>query len=241
MNLRAAGARNLQSAVAFGAVGLLALTLFAFWPTYLSKPFAPIDGYTHFHAAIGALWLLLVLTQALLIVARKRPVHRALGRVSYVAAPLFVLSSVLLAHHRFSRMDPATFNQEAYTLYLPLTAALLFAAAWSLALVYRASVRLHARFMACTALLLLDPVLGRFLAFHVVELPEFWHYQLITFSAECAVVGMLYKTLPSPSLERRVFGIFGVVYAAVLVLWFFAPRTAAWHAWATWFRALPIT
>lgn len=233
--------RTLPSALAAGSLALLLLSLVAFWPTYLSRPFASLEAYAHFHAIVGAIWLVLLLVQALFIKAHQFQLHRLAGRLSYLLAPLFALSSVVLAHSRFSRMDTATFEREAYTLFLPLAAALLFVAAFSLALVHRRSPRLHARFMACTALLLVDPVVGRFLAFYVVELPEFWHYQLITFGLECAMLAALYRTLPTRSPERRVFARFAATYAVVLVLWFFAPRTSAWVAWARWFRELPIT
>jgi hypothetical protein len=148
-----------------GTLGLLCLAGFAFWPTYLSKPFGTVDGYTHFHTALGTSWLALLSIQSLLIVRHDRGRHRVLGRISYALAPLFVLSSVLLAHHRFSHMEPSTFEREAYTLYLPLSAAALFAVAYCLAIRYRALTPVHGRLMACTALLLVDPVLGRFLAF----------------------------------------------------------------------------
>lgn len=137
-------------------------------------------------------------------------------------------------------MDPTTFLREAYTLYLPLSAAALFAAAFSLAISYRRITALHARFMACTALLLIDPVVGRFLAFYVVELPRFWHYQLITFALELAALVCLCRTL-GRSPESRPFFAFASAYAAVLLLWFVAPHTVAWLAFATWFRELPIT
>ena len=231
----------MPSVVAFGSVALLTLGLLAFWPNYLSKPFAAVDGYTHFHAAVGASWLLLLLAQSLLIRAGWRDIHRALGRLSYATAPLFVLSSLLLAHYRFSRMDPATFEKEAYTLYLPVSAVLLFACAYALAIAHRHSVRLHARFMACTGLLLLDPVLGRVLGFYVVELPELWQYQLITFGAEGAVLFALARTLPRPSRELRTFGGFAGVYATVLALWFVAPHSSTWMSFAQWFRRLSVT
>ena len=227
--------------VVSGTLALLFLAAFAFWPTYLSKPLAPVDRYTHVHAAAGLLWLLLLATQSLLISRNLRPAHRMLGRVSYALAPLFVLSSVLLAHHRFSRMDPATFEREAYTLYLPLSAAVLFAVGYALALRHRRVLPLHARFMACTALLLVDPVLGRFLAFHVVELPQFWHYQVITFGVEFAVLSALWRTLPPALPDRAAFLHFACGYAAVLLLWFVAPRMDAWLLFATWFRQAPLT
>jgi len=44
---------------------LLALALGAFWPMYLSKPFAALDRYTHAHAAVGLAWMLLLVAQPL--------------------------------------------------------------------------------------------------------------------------------------------------------------------------------
>jgi uncharacterized membrane protein len=230
-----------HSLVAFGSLGLPALALLAFWPNYLAKPLAPIDGYTHFHAATGLLWLVLLLAQALLVRARRLDLHRFLGRLSFAAAPLFVLSSLLLAHHRFSRMDAVTFEREACTLYLPLSAALLFACAWALALAHRRDIRLHARFMASTGLLLLDPVVGRVLAFHVVQRPEFWNYQLATFGVAAAVVLALARTLPPRSQPRLTFAVFAGGYVSVLAGWFFVPHSPAWNSFAQWFRGLAVT
>jgi hypothetical protein len=220
---------------------LLALTLLAFWPTYLSKPVAAVDGYTHFHAAMGALWLGLLVVQSLLMATKRRRLHRRVGQLAWALAPLFVLSAVLLAHQRFSSMDEATFGAQAYTLYLPLSAALLFGSAFTLALVHRRCMPLHARFMACTALVLVDPVVGRVLAFHVVELPQFWHYQLITFALESAVLVALARSLAAQSRQRQVFARFAAAYAFVLALWFIAAPTPAWQGFADWFRHLPLT
>ena len=217
-------------ALTYASVALATLALFAFWPTYLSKPIGNADAYTHLHVAIGTLWLTLLVTQPMLIRRRRPALHRRLGQTSW-----------LLAHHRFSRMDAATVGQEAYTLYLPLSAALLFAAAWALALIHSDRVALHARFMACTAIVFIDPVLGRVLGFHVIQLEAFWHYQLITFAVEGLLLVALLLSLAPRTRERRIFGAFAACYAAVLVLWFFAAPTAQWRDFAAWFRRLPLT
>ncbi|HBL25605.1 MAG TPA: hypothetical protein DD490_02090, partial [Acidobacteria bacterium] len=107
--------KKISSYLALGTVALVALSALAFWPLYLSKPFRAADGYTHFHAAVGTGWLALLLVQALLIRGDRRSAHQLFGRASFVLAPAFVVSSVLLAHFRFSRMDEATFAREAYT------------------------------------------------------------------------------------------------------------------------------
>ncbi len=228
-------------ALASASLLLVGLTLFAFWPTYLGKSFAGIDRYTHLHAALGALWLALVLAQASLMARRHYAIHRSVGRVAWLIAPLFVLSAVLLANFRFSHMDEPTFTEQAYTLYLPLSGAFLFGLAFVLAMANRRSTPLHARFMACTALILVDPVVGRVLGFYVVELPQFWHYQIITFGIETIVLVALVITLEPHTAQRRVFARFAGVYFAVLLLWFFVPNTAAWYAFADWFRRLPLS
>jgi hypothetical protein len=229
------------SAAALFVLGLIVLAVAGFWPTYLNQPFAKLDRYTHAHAALGAFWLLLLLGQILLIRSGRRGVHRQVGRLSYVAAPFFILSSVLLAHFRFSRMDEPTFAKEAYTLYLPLSVSLLFVCAYGLALLHRRQVRLHGSFMLCTALLLVDPVVGRVLAFHVIRLPEFWHYQLITFALEFGVLFALLRGLPRHSPDRSQFAPFAALFVLVQLLWFVAPRTVAWTSIADWFRRLPLT
>jgi uncharacterized membrane protein YozB (DUF420 family) len=224
-----------------GTLLVAVLAVLAFWPNYLSRPFGSLDAYTHLHAFAGTLWLGFLVSQPLLIKLGRRSWHRHMGRASLAGAVLFVASSILLAHYRFSRMDPATFSREAYTLYLPLSAAALFTYSVAMAVAWRHHTMLHARFMAGTALLLLDPVLSRVLAFYVVELPQFWHYQLITFGLEIILLALLFRTMPPTVPERKNFARYGSIYATVLVLWFFLPRTGAWTAFASWFRSLSLT
>ncbi len=220
---------------------LLGLAGLAFRPAYLSRPAAAIDPYTHAHAILGAIWLCVLLAQSLLIGTRRLQAHRIIGRLSLLAASAFVLSSVLLAHFRFSRMDEPTFAREAYALYLPLSASVLFSLAFFLAFVHRRAVALHSRFMLCTILLLVDPVLGRILAFYLLALPQFWHYQLLTFGVEIATVLALYFSLPQRLDFRATFRPFAAAYITILLLWFALPRTNAWLSFAAWFRHLPLT
>ena len=232
---------SLRSTAAFSMIGLIGLTLLAFWPTYLSRPFSTIDGYTHTHAGLGALWLFMLLGQIVLVRSGRRDMHKALGRASYLVAPLFFLSALLLAHFRFSRMDEVTFAREAYTLYLPFSVSVLFLGAYVLALVHLDRPRLHGCFMLCTAIVLLDPVVARTLAFHVVQFPKFWHYQLITFPLGFLILFVLLRGLPAHSRDRRAFAWFAGMVVFVQLLWFVAPRTASWAAFADWFRQLPLT
>ena len=223
------------------SIVLAILGLFAFWPGYLSQPRESIDRYTHFHAWTAALWLALLIVQPILVVKRHLHLHRWLGRFSWALASVFVLAAILLAHFRLSSADASSFANAAYILYLPISAALLFGMSFALAILHRNSTPLHSRFMACTALILVDPVLGRVLAFYVVELPQFWHYQLVPFGLEIAIVIWLARTIAPNLPSRRAFSFFAIFYSLVLLLWFIVPTSRPWLTFATWFRQLPLT
>jgi hypothetical protein len=190
---------------------------------------------------LGAAWVVMLLAQALLVRTGRLAPHRFLGRASYIVGPAFALSGLLLAHYRFSRMEAATFEQEAFSLYLPLSVVVLFLAAYALGMRYRRRHRLHARLMACTALLLVDPVVGRVMGFYLPELPAVWQYQVITFGAEFALAVALLRSLAPQSQDRRLFGRFLGVFVLVQSMWFVVPYTARWLTFATWFRGLSLT
>lgn len=231
----------LATPVAAVAGLLLVLALGAFWPMYLSKPFAALDRYTHAHAAMGLAWMLLLVAQPLAIRRGRPALHRALGRVAVLIAPAFVISGVLLAHFRFAAMDEQTLLKEAFFLYLPLHTAVLFALAAGLGFHYRRATALHARFMGATALLLVDPVIVRLLVFYLPALPGQTTYQFITFGlADVAFVALVLWFRPKAVNARPLWLFFGVVLTAH-GLWFTLAQTPAWHAFARWFRALPLT
>jgi len=228
------------NALAIGSALLLVLAGAAFWPPYLKLLPGGPDTYAHVHAFLATLWLLMLIAQPLLIRRRKMILHRWVGRASWVIAPLYLIAAVLLAHYRFGQMDDALFARLAFALYLPLSMTVLFAASYVFALVYQRDMQLHARFMMCTALTAIDPILARLLNFYVVDLPR-GVYQTISFSLLVAALVIFTVTLPPVGRRRQVFTAFSAGFVTVLALWFFLPRSSAWFSFAAWFRALPLT
>jgi hypothetical protein len=223
------------------ALALLVLAALGFWPPYLSRLPGNFDGYTHLHAVLGTAWLLLVAAQALLVHRRRLATHRLLGKASFLLAPAFVISGILLAHHRLSSMSEVRFSQEGFTLYLPAVMVVLFSASFALGMIHRRNYQLHWRFMTATLLTLVDPVLARLLFFYLPPLPELWLYQAITFSLIVAIAWLLFRSLPPATPHRKTLRAYFVGSTAALILWFFMPFSAHWLAVASWFRSLPIT
>ena len=77
-----------KTASIFFAVSL-PLVVLAFWPLYLSRPLASTDRYTHLRAVAGTLWLGLLIVQPLAIHRYNYTLHRFLGKLSFILAPLF--------------------------------------------------------------------------------------------------------------------------------------------------------
>lgn len=219
--------------------GLLVLAVVAFWPSYLSR-FAASSGYTHLHAGTATLWLLFLIAQPTAIRTRRLRLHRALGRASYGLAAAVVLSIVFLAHSRIDGVAAAAFARRSYFLYLQISLAVLFSGLYTLAVAFRKTTALHSRFMACTALTLIDPILIRM----VVRANPFpgLNYQWLTFGATNVVLLALIWLDRDARRGRWVFpavlATFMVAQAPALLGW---TGAAWWQAFARWFQGLGIT
>jgi len=217
------------------------LVVMAFWPLYLSRPFASVDRYTHLHAGLGLLWLVLLITQPAAVHARSVALHRVLGRVSYVLAPAFAVAGMLLSHHRLASMDSGRFAAEGFAHYLPFYATVAFGLAYGFELRFRRIPAAHGRFMLCTAIPLVDPVLGRLLAFYMPPLPSPWLYQVVTFAVATGIAGLLVFTYRGSAAARRALVGYFVVLVLLQLGWFVIAPTAIWLDTVRWFRGIPLT
>jgi hypothetical protein len=221
-------------------LGFLLIALTAFWPSYISQSFSASSSYTHFHAITATIWMLLLIVQPILIRTRRLPLHRVVGRASYVIAPIVVLSFLLLASNRIRIASAAAYPIQTYILYLQLTLAALFAFAYAAAIYSRRTVALHARFMVCTAITLIDPITIR-LMFWAFPVPT-WNYQWLTYGlTDAALLVLIWMERRSRS-GRFVFplmlALFVVVQIPALSGW---TDSDIWQRFAAWFKSIPLT
>ena len=217
------------------------LVIAAFWPLYLSKSFSAIDRYSHLHAIIGSLWLLILILQPLAVHNRWYRTHRTIGKASYMVAPLFVIGSMLLSHQRLTAMDDERFEAEAFSHYLPVYASIVFATAYVLGLWFRRDEEVHARFMLLTAIPLIDPVIGRLIAFYLPPLPSIWLYQLMTFSLATLLAGLLVFSYRGDGRQKRTLIGYFVFLVALEIGWFTVSLTSVWRSLMMLYRSLPLT
>lgn len=223
----------------YWCAALFLVTLLAFWPSYFSKLPAAMDAYTHVHAVLMTLWFALLIAQPFLIRRGRRPWHRILGRSSWVLVPAIAVSWVLLTHLRARAMPDELFAREGKFFYLPFVSAVLFLAAWGMAMAKRRTPALHARYMVCTAFAVIDAVTSRLLFFYFEPFANPLMYQVVGFGLTNLMIAALFVIDRGPN--RRAFAHMLVLFASLHALWFTAGQTKAWLAAVAWFRELPFT
>ncbi len=158
--------RVLHRNAAFALAGLFLFAIWGFWPNYFSHPLTQANWRFHFHGITLISWFGLMISQAYLIRTNRRRVHRQVGKVSFILAPLVVISTLVLAHYRLrpTELTDATL----YFLLLPIALLLQFLLAYGLAIYHRRNPPLHARFMICTALPMMPAIFDRIMSFYVL-------------------------------------------------------------------------
>jgi len=148
-------------------IGFWVIALIGFWPTYLSR-LGEVPWYGHFHGLLVFGWYALLLVQAWLIGSGHRPVHRALGKLSFAWVPLLLVATFIIARHLLGKGDdpPTLYNLSIFSLIVPLMAS--FALLYVQAIRHRRNMALHARYMLGTGIVYLLPAWSRLLGIYVL-------------------------------------------------------------------------
>ena len=110
------------------------------------------------------LWLMLLIVQPLLIKNKKYQVHRFIGKLSLIIAPLLILSIFLISKMVYHRVNATTSQQEALAaIVLGIPDMFAFILFYYLAIFNSRNRAIHMRYMIGTALLMIGPGLGRIL------------------------------------------------------------------------------
>src|SRR5687768_182307 len=78
-------------------LGVLIILFWGFYRTYIVF-FPAFEGFQfihHFHGVLMLVWMALLIIQPWLIARRKHRIHKLIGRLSFVLAPLLIISIFL--------------------------------------------------------------------------------------------------------------------------------------------------
>lgn len=161
-------------AIIFGMVLLFIVLQIGFHPTYIQyfPAFKQFTWLHHVHGALMASWVILLLLQPILIHREKLAAHRFIGKLSYITAPLMIISMFLVLRLTYQKHILVTSVREEMATQASIIMQLVsFIILYTLAIVYRKHTFYHMRFMIGTALLMITPTLGRvFYAYFAAEI-----------------------------------------------------------------------
>ncbi len=128
-----------------------------FYKTYF-QPFPDfgknIDVYIHVHVFIAILWVSILIVQPFLILNKKVSLHRKVGKLSYIVFPFLIISFIPRIIKTYNAGDFAF-------LFFPLADGTLLILFYALAIYNKRKTAKHMRYMIASALVLMDPTLGR--------------------------------------------------------------------------------
>ena len=214
---------------------LLVVSILGFWRTYFSQFGQGTVHITHHaHGISMLLWVTMLITQSWLIRTRRNPMHRTTGKVSFVLAPVVVVSGFWVNIHlmdgREGPFPPLLISIFWFGFFL----AIAFAVLYTLAIVHRRRVQLHARYMVATSLVFIVPGLFRALNNYVHPLtgwaPTFFQVTLVPLP-----IGMWLLYLDwRDGKYLRPFLVFNGMWVANLLVWLLTPRWSMWQSLAEW-------
>jgi hypothetical protein len=119
------------------------------------------DLWHHLHGMAALLWMLLLCIQPVLFNRAQLSWHRRLGKFSLLLVPFLVVSACIMVHAMLNstgQYPPGVVYQLSFLDFFYMLQLSLF---YSLALVYRKKIHLHARYMSATVFIFLLPGLAR--------------------------------------------------------------------------------
>ena len=237
----------LYKRITFWFIGFFVLALIAFWPNYYGRLFGPMTIHFHTHGIAMTMWLLMLISQAMLIRNGQTKIHRMMGKVSYGLVPFIVVTTIMLLHFQIGR-DPFLADGHFYFISLVINALVVFVVFYGLSIRYKHKPTIHARYMVCTIFPLFTPVTDRLIAFHIKPLIAI--VPVVAGGPMLPLIGFAMADLILIALsvwDWKVHGrknVFPVALAILLVyhisvMTFY--RFSFWQAFGKWFMTLPLS
>jgi hypothetical protein len=150
--------------IIIGMVLLFIVLQIGFHPTYIQyfPAFKKFTWLHHVHGALMASWIILLVVQPVLIHKGRYVAHRVIGKLSYITAPLMIVSMFLVLRLTYHNHVLTSSPEQEMSNQAPIIMQLFsFIILYALAIFYRKQTFYHMRFMIGTALLMIIPTVGR--------------------------------------------------------------------------------
>ena len=161
---------SIYSNTGFFFLVLFAFIFLAFYKSYFSifpdfKANIKSATVIHFHAMVSFTWVVLLILQPLLIRYKKYSWHRAVGKFTYLLAPLLIFSFLALMYVKYKEADMSKVPvlEVIYNFYFQILHTVFFTTFYILGVInkHRKNISLHSGYMIATGLIFINPIMRR--------------------------------------------------------------------------------
>ncbi|MBZ5688043.1 MAG: hypothetical protein LAP86_23765 [Acidobacteriia bacterium] len=223
------------------AVGTFLIIFAGFARTYFLKVLfgtRALPLLLHLHGLIFTLWFVLFFIQTLLVARHRVDLHRRLGIVGAVLAPLAACVAIAVSFHAGRRhylADPASLTVLSVRPFaLDVGSSLTFALLVAAALYFRRRGDVHKRLMVLASCGLLLPGMGRLLEqipLDILHAGGLW--EMVAFTEITPVVCIFYDTIKHRRLHPA-FALGGLALLSSLPVFMVIGSTHLWLNFTTW-------
>ena len=224
----------------WAAVGIFLVIFAGFARTYYLKTLfgtRALPLLLHLHGLIFTLWFTLFFIQVRLIARHRVDLHRRLGIIGAVLAPLAACVAIAVSFHAGRRSylaNPGSLAMNLRPLALDFGSSLTFLFLVAAGLYFRRRGDIHKRMMVLASCSLLLPAVGRFL--ELIPL-RFLHagglWEMVAFTEITPIVCIIYDTVKHRRLHPG-FAWGGLGLLSSLPSFMVIGSTQTWFIFTTW-------
>lgn len=222
-------------------LGILLIAFLGFIPNYFfdaEKPLQTFGFYTHFHAIMMGIWFIILIVQPFLIRAKKREIHKLIGKFTYVFFPALILSMILLVHFSLNLEQKPV---PGISFYIPLKDVLVMVPCFILAMYYRKKPLYHARFIIGTSIQMIEPGLVRAIGNMTSGIENFPRYIVTLILVDILLAILIYKDRNQKSGRWIFFLIAGMVLSIQIGVFAGIHKLDFFVNFMNWFIGLNLT
>jgi uncharacterized membrane protein YozB (DUF420 family) len=216
------------------AIVIVGVVFGGFARTYFLRPYfttQPLTPLLHLHGIVFTSWLVLYLTQTVLVAAKRTDIHRRLGIAGAVIAVLMILIGSTTAIIRAQQgATPVEGVSPLAFLVIPLGDMLVFAILIGAGFYYRRQADMHKRLMLLATISILAAAIARLpFAFILESGPPAFFGITDLFIAACFIYDLITRRR-----VHRATALGGLLIVASQPLRLMIGSTDAWSAFAAW-------
>ena len=189
----------------------------------------PVLVHIHFTAFLS--WFAILIAQPILIKRKNYGLHRKIGRLSYLLAPVLVMTILWLVKNQTIRKIEASESDAAVTLLIGLLDAVTFFVYYIIAMINKRNLRWHVAFLIAASLIILNPGMSRLL--NQIQPGSGLLAAVFSPFVVAALIILYEKIKLKRSVLKSPYFLFFCCWTAEMVLFMTLPETEVWRNFAT--------